>query len=154
MSGFFLYLQLTKKNVMKKIILLLLLVSGFVNAQKIGKTELKVEGVLGQVERENSYNSWLETPGGYMMEFKVNTIGVKNAVEIVKEILSKNNISFVKPQLNKSFLASYVNNIDDYENLNMSISAGGSEVYMMWLFDEKTICLSLKEGMYLIIINK
>jgi len=139
---------------MKKIILLLLLVSGFVNAQKIGKTELKVEGKLGEIERDDSYNKWLDTPGAYMMEFKVNTIGVKKAVEIVKDILSKNDISFAKPQLNKSFLASYVNNIDDYENLNTSISAGGSEVFMMWLFDGKTIALSLKEGMYLVIVDK
>jgi hypothetical protein len=125
-----------------------------VNAQKIGKTEIKVEGELGKIEREDSYGKWLDTPVFYTMGFKVNTIGVKNAVEIVKEILSENNIAFAKPRLNKSFLASYVKNIDDYENLNTSISVGGSEVYMMWLFDGKTICLSLKEGMYLVMVEK
>lgn len=41
MSGFFLYLQLTKNGIMKKIILLLLLVSGFVNAQGASISRVK-----------------------------------------------------------------------------------------------------------------
>lgn len=154
MSGFFLYLQLTKKDVMKKIILLLFLVSGVVNAQKIGKTVIKVEGVMGKIETEDSYGKWIEAPESYMMEFKTTTIGVKNAVETVKDILSENDVSFINPQLNKNFMASYVKNIYDYESLNTSISAGGSEIKMGWLVDGNLLYLSLKEGLYVIIINK
>jgi len=139
---------------MKKIILLLLLVSGFVNAQKIGKTEIKVEGLLSNIENGDYYDKWLETSKSYMMEFKVNTIGVKNAIEMVRQILLENDVPFEKTESNKSFLASYVKNIDDYESLDTSISAGGSEVKMTWFFEGKLLYLSLKEGMYVLIVNK
>lgn len=141
---------------MKKIILLLLLLGCTFNSfgQQIGKTKIEVEGQFDKVDLDDFYNKWIESETSYIINFKKNPIGIKNAVEKMKSILYYNNLSFTNPEINSNYLASYVKNIEDYESLDSSIYAGSSEVRMSWFVNDKALTLVLKDSHYWIICSK
>lgn len=88
------------------------------------------------------YEKWyLRNASDYVMLFKQNTIGVKKAIELTRDICIYNNLEFSSPNSDNSYLASYIKSITDYEALNTSVGVGGSIVEMRWIkskYDEST----------------
>ena len=68
----------------------------------------------------------------YIQFFNQTPIGIKKAVELVKEICQENDFDFENPTKDNSYFASYVKSIEDFENLNLSIKTGGSIVEIIW----------------------
>lgn len=88
----------------------------------------------------NQYNNWYKsidlinniTYTTYVHLFNTNTIGAKKAIDLVKLICKNNNLDFENPDKDETYLASYVESIVDFENLNLSVKAGGSIVEKQW----------------------
>lgn len=82
------------------------------------------------------YNAWYKTIDSeliiHIQFFKNNPIGIKKAVELAEEICTKNGFDYESPDKDKSYLASFVKSMNDYENLNLSISTGGSIIEKSW----------------------
>jgi len=139
---------------MKKCYLLFLLfisVTSF--AQQIGEYKLNfVKKATTENLRLNDI--WLESDTYYVMFFKKNTIGVKHAMDNVKEILNANKLSFETPIVEKSYLSSRVRDINDYEQLDLNLSMGKAEVYKSWLINDKVVLLKLNDELYQILISK
>jgi hypothetical protein len=139
---------------MNKIILLLLFVTNFTFAQKIGNADIIIEGNFTEVDLDNFYEKWIESNTSYIMKFKINPIGVKHAFEKTKAILYKNNVPFSKTETNSNHLASYVDGLDDYEDINLSINDGSSEIRMSWFLGDQLFLIYLKEGSYILMCTK
>ena len=97
------------------------------------------------------YNVWYKSIDSeqifHLHFFKNNPIGVKKAVELAEEICVDNSLDFGNPYKDKSYLASFVKSMNDYENINLSISTGGSIIEKMWFktnSDGKISLLTLK----------
>ncbi len=81
-------------------------------------------------------NVWYKTITGeataYIQFFNTNTVGAKKAIDLVKKICIQNGLDFFSPDQDNSYLASYIKSIDDFENLNLSVSTGGSIIDKQW----------------------
>lgn len=64
--------------------------------------------------------------------FNENPVGVKKAIDLVKEICLNNDFDFENPNKDNSYFASYVKSIEDYENMNLSIKVGDSIIEKIW----------------------
>lgn len=106
-------------------------------------------------------NVWYKTMSGeataYIQFFNTNTVGAKKAIDLVKKICIQNGLDFFSPDQDNSYLASYIKSIDDFENLNLSVSTGGSIIDKQW--NKKTdsgrislMILKLDEGSYVVTI--
>lgn len=69
---------------------------------------------------------------GYAISFTRTPVGLKHCFEKVKSILYDNNKSFSAPDRDDVLLASYVEGIEDFEHLNLSLQIGDSEVVKGW----------------------
>ncbi len=100
-------------------------------------------------------NVWLKmADGGYVQQFKQNPAGVKQATELVNEILKGNRLIFDKYKVDKSMISSLVNGSKDYELLHATIFTGSSVVYRAWVKDSWLLLLSLNEEKYFVMIGK
>jgi len=100
---------------------------------------------------ECEFKQWYSlTSLATIMRFNQNTVGVKTAISKVKEILSNNDLDFDSPSKDDSYLASYVDGIYDYENINLSCKTGGSIITKIWVKGDERIVLSLDEKFYTI----
>ncbi len=89
----------------------------------------------------------------YIHFFNKNTIGTKKAIDLVKLICKNNDLDFDNPNVDDSYLASYVESILDFEKLYLSIETGGSIIEKVWykFTKSKKACimrLSLSEESY------
>jgi hypothetical protein len=75
--------------------------------------------------------------------FNQNTIGIKKALELTEEICLENDLDYDNPAKDKSYLASYVKSMSDFENLNLSISTGGSIIEKVWFNTNKAGKISI-----------
>lgn len=82
------------------------------------------------------YNRWYKKNGSdvitYIQFFNNNPIGIKKALELTEDICLDNDLDYDNPAKDKSYLASYVESMSDFENLNLSISTGGSIIEKVW----------------------
>jgi hypothetical protein len=83
-----------------------------------------------------------------------NAIGIKHAYTEIESILRKAGLELSDPDIDNSYLASYIENKFDYGSLNTSISVGGSEVEMIWDHEGYRIVFSLTEDIRGIFILK
>ncbi len=135
---------------MKKVILIVVLFSPiFSNGQIIAFKTSEVKPYPKKTESE--FKQWYSlTPLATIMRFNQNTVGVKTSISKIKEILSNNDLDFDTPTKDESYLASYVDDIYDYENINLSCKAGGSIIAKTWEKGNERIVLSLDEKFYTI----
>ena len=138
---------------MKKLILLLLFTT-LSFGQEFGVTKLNVIGKKNELKEYQKINNWIDYDSIYLKSFDTTPVGIKRAFSELKQILLENKIDFNKPFLNSSLLASYVKGFDDYENLNLSIKVGDSEVILTWLLGDKDIIINLTKEVYFITISK
>lgn len=93
------------------------------------------------------FNRWYKKIGDeeimYIYMFNQNTIGIKKALELTEEICLENDLDYDNPAKDKSYLASYVKSMSDFENLNLSISTGGSIIEKVWFNTNKAGKLSI-----------
>lgn len=100
---------------------------------------------------ESEFKQWYSlTPLATIVRFNQNTVGVIKAISLIKEILSKNDLNFDSPSKDESYLASYVKDINDFENLDLSCKTGGSIIAITWEKGYERIVLSLDEKFYTI----
>jgi hypothetical protein len=69
---------------------------------------------------------------GHLIVFSKTPVGLKHCFEELKSIINDNNKSFNTPDVNDVLLASYVDGIEDYESLDLSLQSGSSEVTKGW----------------------
>ncbi len=107
-------------------------------------------------------NKWYKftIPGGivYMYYFNENPIGIKKALELTKDICDKNDLNFEEPDSENSYIASYVETINDFEKLDLSISTGGSIIEKSWVklynnSQSSMLSLELEEGKYIVAVT-
>ena len=140
---------------MKKILILFSLIA----VSLIGISQLNVFK-LSEVKRyplnvSPSYKQWYEVDSNsFAMLFNQNTVGVIAAFDKIKEILEANDLDFKKPSIEKSFLASYVEGLNDYENLNLSCKTGGSIIKKIWKKGTQQITILLDEEYYTLLYSK
>jgi hypothetical protein len=81
-------------------------------------------------------NRWYKSIGNeditFIQFFNKNPIGIKKALELAEEICLDNDLDFDNPNKDKSYFASFVKSINDFENLDLSIRTGGSIVEKIW----------------------
>lgn len=131
------------------IILLILFFPILSNGQIIAFKTSEVKPYPKNTECE--FKQWYSlNPLATIMRFNQNTVGVKIAISKVKEILSNNDLDFESPSKDDSYLASYVDGIYDYENINLSCKTGGSIISKSWQKGNEVISLSLTEDTYTI----
>ena len=58
---------------------------------------------------------------GHLIVFSKTPVGLKHCFEELKSLLNDNNKSFDAPDVNNILLASYVDGIEDYESLDLSL---------------------------------
>jgi hypothetical protein len=89
----------------------------------------------------------------FIINYKENVIGLRSCIQDMFELTELNNKDFSRPDTENDYLASYVDGITDYETLDMSIKAGGSEISRMWTLENNMrIGISCSEVGYIIII--
>ena len=74
-----------------------------------------------------------------------NAVGIKHAYDETFEVLDNAGLDWSNPDIDKSYLASYIDSKFDYGSLSTSINVGGSEVVMIWDHEGYRIAISLKE---------
>lgn len=99
------------------------------------------------------YEKWLKVSNFLVMKFELNTIGVKHLFEKFNELIKRNNISYDKIKIDKSFLPSYVSSLDDYQILNLAIQNNDAEIHKTWVVDENYLIIKLNKNDYQIVIN-
>jgi hypothetical protein len=87
-----------------------------------------------------------------VMTFKSNPVGIAKAIRKAKEILDKNDLSFEAYTKDESVISSIVKDLDDYENLHLTISIGSSEIERYWTKGEEVLLLKLTEDHYFITV--
>jgi len=90
----------------------------------------------------------------FFYAYKMNPIGIKHAITKLFELLKANELEYDWPDYEDVYLASYVDNIFDYESLDTSIKVGKSEVIQAWYVDDWFIGIVLNESLYMISICK
>jgi hypothetical protein len=93
-----------------------------------------------------------------MYYFNENPIGIKKALELTKDICDKNDLNFEEPDSENSYIASYVETINDFEKLDLSISTGGSIIEKSWVklynnSQSSMLSLELEEGKYIVAVT-
>lgn len=91
---------------------------------------------------------WLKTDVFYSMSFEENPIGIKHLMEQIRAVLKENGVDFKNQFLNKSYLASYNQDMDDYGRTNVAIQSGDSEIDITWFIERSPIFINLKKGDY------
>ncbi len=138
---------------MKKILFLLLISTSLSFSQNFGSYELKdVTDVNNTIELKGKWIKLKEN--SYFKQFNLTTIGLKNAIEECKFILSLNNLDINKPTKDNSYINELVKSITDYEMLHTTLSIEKSEIIRSWVIDGVTFSLMLNNKMYMIAINK
>lgn len=90
----------------------------------------------------------------YIINYKLNTVGVVQSHRQVMSILDANNVDFDTTFKNDSYLSSDVDGYDDYESIPYSVRSGNSIISMGWIVDEYAlIWLVTDEGMIIMIIK-
>lgn len=94
----------------------------------------------------------------YMQTFNLNPIGAKKAIDLSKQICQKNGVDFKEPDKDESYLASYVESIESYEDLHLSVQSGSSIVEKLWYKFSSTnklsvLRLKLEEDSYILSIS-
>lgn len=99
------------------------------------------------------YEKLLYHAGSYAIMFKPTVIGYKHAIEKMYKLCSKNNLSFLNPQIkNDIFIPSYIDNMFDYSAVHNAISAEKAEIKKIWVVSENWLMsLSCEKNSYLII---
>ena len=129
---------------MRNLFFAFMLFSVTANGQIIAFKSSEVKPYPERTEPENK--QWYKMKEGTtVMTFNLNTIGVKSAIAKVKEILILNGLDFDNPSKDNSYLASYVENIDDYESLSLSCRSGGSIISKSWKKGDDGISILLDE---------
>lgn len=138
---------------MKKLFLLLVFTSVFSFSQNFGVFELKdVTDVNNTIELKGKWIKLKEN--SYFKQFNLTTIGLKNAIEECKFILSLNNLDINKPTKDNSYINDLVKSISDYEMLHTTLYVEKSEIIRSWVIDGVTFSLMLNNKLYMIAINK
>jgi len=90
----------------------------------------------------------------YLYAVDDNAIGIKHAYTEIMRILNVAGLEWSDPNIDNSYLASYIESKFDYGSLSTSISVGGSEVVMIWDHEGYRIALNLTENQQGIFILK
>lgn len=107
-------------------------------------------------------NRWYKSTHGesisHIQFFNQTPIGIKKAVELAQEICQENDFDFETPNKDKSYYASFVESINDFENLDLSIRTGGSIVEIVWHNQNNKgkfsiLRLALREENYVVVIT-
>lgn len=139
---------------MKKIILLLLFVPVIGFSQLIYTDEIK-NAPISTPENFQDKEVWRDWKIIYTMKFEKTPIGVKHLFEITSDLLKLNNFEFDKPDRDKTYLASYSKDINDYETLNAALKLGDSEIDRKWSKGiGKYISIILNKSEYIISVTK
>lgn len=107
---------------------------------------------------KNRWYKFVNTDGiVYMHYFNENPIGIKKALDLVKEICNNNNLDFDNPDKDDSYLASYIETITDFEKMDLSISSGGSIIEKSWFKLNKSgkysmLKIELEENNYIVVV--
>jgi hypothetical protein len=129
------------------IIILILTICGLKTSAQIKHSFTNVIISTGKESGPIQYNRWYKKIGDeeimYFHMFNQNTIGIKKALELTEEICLENDLDYDNPAKDKSYLASYVKSMSDFENLNLSISTGGSIIEKVWFNTNKAGKISI-----------
>jgi hypothetical protein len=133
---------------MKKIMLLLLFIP-MIGFSQLIKTKEIIEAKKPTKDNIEQNEVWLNMYDAfYRIRFEQNPVGVKHLFETLKSVLEVNKLDINNPFLDKSLLASYAKNTDDYGTLNTSIIAGDAEIEKYWIGNNETT------GRIIITLNK
>lgn len=89
-------------------------------------------GNSNSIQKNRWYKSIDNEDISFIQFFNKNPIGIKKALELAEEICLDNDFDFNNPKKDKSYFASFVKSINDFENLDLSIRTGGSIVEKIW----------------------
>ena len=98
--------------------------------------------VYGELGYQTQY------PGVYVYVYKRTPVGILEARKKFNSILAKNGKTADDVMLSDFYLASYINSIDDYETLDMSLKRGESIICMYTIINGWITMLMLDDDSY------
>ena len=90
--------------------------------------------------------SYIESSSMFVYLVEDNAVGIKHAYAELITILGNAGLDFSNPDIDNSYLASYIDSKFDYGSLSTSIAVGGSEIIMAWDYEGYRIAVTLKEN--------
>ncbi len=140
---------------MRKVLLVsILLFAGILMQAQIKGIDLsKAIETTDSTKIEDVYNQLVTHDSMYAIPYRTNTVGVVYSHRKILSILEANELDFDKPDYDNSYLSSYVDGYDDYENIPHSVKVGKSIIMMEWIVNEYILGWSLSEDGFYIRIN-
>ncbi len=118
------------------------------------QTQKEPKGNYKTENTKQDYEIWVKLDKGYMKVYKTTSIGIKHAIEDAHSLLSANDRSLYSADVDKTYLASYIDNLTDYGSLSTSLRTESSEIKKIWNIGEWYIGLiSLKSQISLMVIK-
>lgn len=132
---------------MKKIFILLLLISFAGNAQEFGAYKFKAKKTYNP--KNKVYNTWLKDPeGGYIYLSEVNVMVMEKFSDAADQVLAKNDMLSDDPVSDTSIIGEELSTNATTERLFESIQAGRTKLIKRWQLGELSFILNLQKDLY------
>lgn len=118
---------------------------------KINYGQVKTPPDKGDLE----YGIWYRFKGdSYVYTFKKSPVGVFKAMTMINNILKENGMKYEEYFKDESLISSLVKDMTDYENLDLTITVGKSNIERIWVKGDDFLKIMLTEEAYAILAGK
>lgn len=115
-------------------------------------TAFKTSIDWSEISEDEEWN-YIEEDRMFVYLVDDNAVGIKHGYTETTKVLDNAGLDWSNPDIDNSYLASYIDSKFDYGSLSTSVAVGGSEVVMVWDHEGYRIAMVLKEdvrGLFII----